>query len=1373
MAGLRKDVELIFKGTDRASPTIKGVRESVASLTGAIQEQVSAAERGEGSVDGLAKAYKELQNAQGSVTDIAKLATAYESLADKHAQQAAKAEAAREKESQLAAQIAAAEAPTKRLVNQREAASRAATAAAAKEAELAAKVAEAGAAFEAAGGDVKNFQASQEAIRQTALQTARALQEAGAAMDNFKAIQGRGLAAKAGATEQEQFNTLAAGSGLPQAQIAFLGGLENKVQALSAAMKENAASAAAMNAAIADRATADAASRVRAMADALDEAEQAQRRLESATMFKNQAAEIEAAAQDVSRFGAEMDTASSTARRFASSIDAILNPTSAATRTLAGVEEVIQRAEAAMTGSKRRLSEYNESLNDLQAASAGLIATARDVDAFKAQENAVAGAQAAFDKAQADVLQYAAAIRQADEPTKEMAAAMTQAEGAMERAGAALKTESSRLAELSVKLKAAGIDIRNVAQAEVQLEGAAKRAAAAQESLRQKTGGGKGSFLGLNPTDLTNLGYQVNDIIVGLASGQAPLTVLVQQGFQIGQLFPGILSMLAQFAPLIALIAIPLIAVGSAIAHIADETNRFQQATVAIKSMAEVASGVDTTALAEIQKRLADIGVEAEDITPIMRSLMADGFNVDQMNQYIDAAKAAATVTGDDFKTALDQIREAFTGGYEEIAKLDEATNAFTDTEMALIEQLYEQGRADEARATALEIYNNRMSEAAEKASGPWSRSIDNLSSAWDNFVAGLAKIDRIQAVIKMVGWLAREVEYLTGRLAGKTPAEARAAADGKSPGPPRQVILPDPNRRTAGGQRAIREQREALEGANAVTTAQKRTLAGRKAMNDAIKQGATNREAEQAKALAMSAFDAREGQRAAKRGASAAKRRASQAATAARQIQSAEEQLQRNIESLDAATAKTQTESIADRLNAIDSQYAKLYRDLDEYAKKTNGRGMVGDRTIQQAREHIDLQKQTLKNYAFLDFHEKAINEMLNERKSKLDEIADRVARGIITPEDGLVQSEAVIDEMAVKVAKMAQSALEFAISMRSATPNPQLEAFIAKMQSTIQNNSGGQNVAAKREVRQKAIGGLDSQLSGVISQRSALIQRENTLVSLGLQTQRQAQENIIGYYKQTAPLVDKYIQQIRTMASAFKDDADPAMQLYYQSLMAHLDEVGLQAQGVDARFAEMKQGVDQLLTTNIIGFINDVASAFADLVTGKGDVLDFFSAIGVAFLNMIAKTLQGIAQLILQMIILDAVEKFTGIPVKAMLKIYGSLHHDGGIAGSSSGRRRAVSPLVFAGATRYHTGGIAGLQPDETAAILKKGEEVLTEADPRHRMNGGLAAGNAPQRPLRQVLAFGDDEIAGAMAGPAGEEVTVTHIRRNKARIRQELGI
>lgn len=52
--------------------------------------------------------------------------------------------------------------------------------------------------------------------------------------------------------------------------------------------------------------------------------------------------------------------------------------------------------------------------------------------------------------------------------------------------------------------------------------------------------------------------------------------------------------------------------------------------------------------------------------------------------------------------------------------------------------------------------------------------------------------------------------------------------------------------------------------------------------------------------------------------------------------------------------------------------------------------------------------------------------------------------------------------------------------------------------------------------------------------------------------------------------------------------------------------------------------------------------------------------------------------------------------------------LFHKGGVVGSGCGST-TVNPGVFAGAPRYHSGGIAGLKPDEVPAILQKGEVVL----------------------------------------------------------------
>jgi tape measure domain-containing protein len=64
------------------------------------------------------------------------------------------------------------------------------------------------------------------------------------------------------------------------------------------------------------------------------------------------------------------------------------------------------------------------------------------------------------------------------------------------------------------------------------------------------------------------------------------------------------------------------------------------------------------------------------------------------------------------------------------------------------------------------------------------------------------------------------------------------------------------------------------------------------------------------------------------------------------------------------------------------------------------------------------------------------------------------------------------------------------------------------------------------------------------------------------------------------------------------------------------------------------------------------------------------------------------------------------------------GGLFHDGGVVGDG-GRSTAIPISAAAFAPAYHTGGIAGLRPDEMFAKLRIGEEVLTRDDPRHRWN------------------------------------------------------
>ncbi|OZA19103.1 MAG: phage tail tape-measure protein [Rhodobacterales bacterium 17-64-5] len=74
-------------------------------------------------------------------------------------------------------------------------------------------------------------------------------------------------------------------------------------------------------------------------------------------------------------------------------------------------------------------------------------------------------------------------------------------------------------------------------------------------------------------------------------------------------------------------------------------------------------------------------------------------------------------------------------------------------------------------------------------------------------------------------------------------------------------------------------------------------------------------------------------------------------------------------------------------------------------------------------------------------------------------------------------------------------------------------------------------------------------------------------------------------------------------------------------------------------------------------------------------------------------------------------------------------AVHHAGGIVGGNA-PMRAVPIMAFAGAPRMHSGGFAGLRPDEVPAILQKGERVLSRKETAGYSAGGNVTVNIQTR-------------------------------------------
>lgn len=187
-------------------------------------------------------------------------------------------------------------------------------------------------------------------------------------------------------------------------------------------------------------------------------------------------------------------------------------------------------------------------------------------------------------------------------------------------------------------------------------------------------------------------------------------------------------------------------------------------------------------------------------------------------------------------------------------------------------------------------------------------------------------------------------------------------------------------------------------------------------------------------------------------------------------------------------------------------------------------------------------------------------------------------------------------------------------------------------------------------------------------------------------------------------------------------------------------------------------------------------IGEAMGEFILQGGSLSDVFKSAGDAFRQFAADTLKWLAQLIMRFIILKAVQGamgggggFGGF-VSNMLGA--GTNHTGGLAGAG-GNTRQLDAGWFANAARYHSGGIAGLRPNEVPTILERGEEVITRNDSRHRFNGGGAGKPQSRERLQIINAIDSDEVVQkGLSSGKGTRTVLNMIQSNRSEIKQILG-
>lgn len=218
-------------------------------------------------------------------------------------------------------------------------------------------------------------------------------------------------------------------------------------------------------------------------------------------------------------------------------------------------------------------------------------------------------------------------------------------------------------------------------------------------------------------------------------------------------------------------------------------------------------------------------------------------------------------------------------------------------------------------------------------------------------------------------------------------------------------------------------------------------------------------------------------------------------------------------------------------------------------------------------------------------------------------------------------------------------------------------------------------------------------------------------------------------------------------------------------------LQTVQQELQQVESKAIYTGEQINQMIGEGIGGAV----TSFAEAVANGENAWDAFRT---AALKALSDILIQIGQAIIQQVLLNALTGGggggAGGGVGGFLAgaINSIVAHGGGIAGGAGPTRRSVNPAIFANAARYHGGGIAGLAPGEIPAILEKGEEILTEADPRHRFNGG-ASGGRGEEGLTIINTFDADEVVErALSTPRGQRALVNAVRGSNTEVKAALG-
>lgn len=328
-----------------------------------------------------------------------------------------------------------------------------------------------------------------------------------------------------------------------------------------------------------------------------------------------------------------------------------------------------------------------------------------------------------------------------------------------------------------------------------------------------------------------NLPAQFTDIAVALQAGQNPMTVLLQQGGQLKDMFGGIGPATRAFGGYLRGLVNPLTVVAGLVIGLGvawrkgvSEMEAFDRALIFSGNTA----GLTADELRDMAKALDEStsGTERQAASVLTQVAATGKFTADQMQQVAAAAIALENVKQQEIEETIKQFVRLADDPVDAALELNRAHNFLTESIKDQILELDRQGKEAEATEVLIKAFADTAIERAQALdaqlgllSGAWVGLRETASETWDAIVGGFADAD--QAALNGMVMLGRYLNThkqvanavraipIVGPLAGYAQARANVPQDQTPAGAADPAVDSDEVEEQRKAEQELAEQRE------------------------------------------------------------------------------------------------------------------------------------------------------------------------------------------------------------------------------------------------------------------------------------------------------------------------------------------------------------------------------------------------------------------------------------------------------------------------------------------------------------------------------------------------------------------------------------